>query len=353
MSFRNELIDYYEPTKEMVSTNLKELKELTELLQKIAKLQEFYGHSLSKLLKGAKVGNKSTGTIKNAIEVLKTEYQQIGDAHENIAKTTLNEISKSLIEVTKSIKQSKKSIASTSDKQGKVVQNLKKKYESSQSKLTKVDSELNSIQGDNPKAEKLKTTKSKLEEEVSQNKRNYDSNQTEFTDKVVPGVMDKFEECEKNRIQGIQKGLELLSSMNSTKLLEPFQESMRKVNQAISSINLQTDIQAFIQNAQSGKSSEFKSEKKSKTTTTNTTNTTTTKRIEGFNVSKTNQKPQAKSNTFKVRAIYDYQAEDETQIDLKVNQIIVVSNTEDENWWIGKIGSKEGYFPSNYVERVD
>ncbi|CRK92531.1 CLUMA_CG006068, isoform A [Clunio marinus] len=57
-------------------------------------------------------------------------------------------------------------------------------------------------------------------------------------------------------------------------------------------------------------------------------------------------------------AKFDYQAQGEDELDLKVGQIVwVLSKDEsisgDYGWWTGKIGDKVGIFPANYVTNVD
>ncbi|XP_060763167.1 drebrin-like protein A isoform X2 [Neoarius graeffei] len=55
----------------------------------------------------------------------------------------------------------------------------------------------------------------------------------------------------------------------------------------------------------------------------------------------------------RVRALYDYQAEDETEISFEPGDIIMDVETVDKAWWRGldKDG-RQGLFPSNYVETI-
>jgi hypothetical protein len=53
-----------------------------------------------------------------------------------------------------------------------------------------------------------------------------------------------------------------------------------------------------------------------------------------------------------VTALYDYAGEQATDLSFKKgDQITVVKKTESKNdWWTGRLGSREGAFPANYVQ---
>lgn len=57
---------------------------------------------------------------------------------------------------------------------------------------------------------------------------------------------------------------------------------------------------------------------------------------------------------FLVRAMYDFEVQEDPEADaelaFKKGEIITVFDSKDENWWGGRIGDREGYFPKLYVE---
>jgi hypothetical protein len=58
----------------------------------------------------------------------------------------------------------------------------------------------------------------------------------------------------------------------------------------------------------------------------------------------------------KVRVLYDYNAQSQIELTIRVGDIIEVTNTQItdcEGWWEGKMGLKKGQFPANYVESID
>lgn len=56
---------------------------------------------------------------------------------------------------------------------------------------------------------------------------------------------------------------------------------------------------------------------------------------------------------FLVRALYDFDVTEDPEADaelaFKKGEIITVFDSKDENWWGGRIGDREGYFPKLYV----
>ncbi|TSN86102.1 Drebrin [Bagarius yarrelli] len=55
----------------------------------------------------------------------------------------------------------------------------------------------------------------------------------------------------------------------------------------------------------------------------------------------------------RVRALYDYQAEDDTEISFEPGDIIIDVETVDKAWWRGfSKDGRQGLFPSNYVETI-
>ncbi|KAK3514586.1 hypothetical protein QTP70_021644, partial [Hemibagrus guttatus] len=66
-----------------------------------------------------------------------------------------------------------------------------------------------------------------------------------------------------------------------------------------------------------------------------------------------NGESSADRRLLRVRALYDYQAEDDTEISFEPGDIIMDVETVDKAWWRGfSKDGRQGLFPSNYVETI-
>eukprot|EP01156_Anaeramoeba_ignava_P021898 Anaeramoba_ignava/c19906_g2_i2.p1 GENE.c19906_g2_i2~~c19906_g2_i2.p1 ORF type:complete len:237 (-),score=82.22 c19906_g2_i2:46-756(-) len=53
------------------------------------------------------------------------------------------------------------------------------------------------------------------------------------------------------------------------------------------------------------------------------------------------------------KALFDYKAQEDTEITLTAGSIIEIANMDDESWWTGKLpDGTEGFVPSSYVEII-
>ena len=53
-----------------------------------------------------------------------------------------------------------------------------------------------------------------------------------------------------------------------------------------------------------------------------------------------------------MKVICDYEAQNWYELTIKKGDLIDLVNDDDNKWWKGKVGGKEGYFPAAYVEKV-
>jgi len=54
----------------------------------------------------------------------------------------------------------------------------------------------------------------------------------------------------------------------------------------------------------------------------------------------------------KVKALFEFWAENEAELSFQVGDVITVINRDDEGWWEGELNGQRGLFPRNYVEEV-
>eukprot|EP00939_MAST-03C_sp_MAST-3C-sp1_P000332 g332.t1 len=64
------------------------------------------------------------------------------------------------------------------------------------------------------------------------------------------------------------------------------------------------------------------------------------------------RKKAAESFVLWVKAMFDYDANDEEELSFQEGDEMGIVRKEDDNWWIAKKGSREGMIPSNYVKQI-
>eukprot|EP00727_Mastigamoeba_balamuthi_P004888 m51a1_g14398 hypothetical protein (537) ;mRNA; r:352634-355398 len=55
----------------------------------------------------------------------------------------------------------------------------------------------------------------------------------------------------------------------------------------------------------------------------------------------------------KCTAVYDYHAENETELELKEGDVVYVTEKDESGWWYATQGDKQGFIPANYVKPVE
>lgn len=51
-------------------------------------------------------------------------------------------------------------------------------------------------------------------------------------------------------------------------------------------------------------------------------------------------------------ANFDFAPQDDSELEFKRGNKILIIDKSDANWWKGSLDNKEGWFPSNYVKFV-
>ena len=49
-------------------------------------------------------------------------------------------------------------------------------------------------------------------------------------------------------------------------------------------------------------------------------------------------------------AAYDYDAREDDELSLRVNDVVKNVTRMDGGWWMGSLGGKVGFFPENFVK---
>ncbi|RKP19950.1 hypothetical protein ROZALSC1DRAFT_28505 [Rozella allomycis CSF55] len=64
-------------------------------------------------------------------------------------------------------------------------------------------------------------------------------------------------------------------------------------------------------------------------------------------------KPNVKKELFKVKALYDFVAQDSGEVGFLRDDIIIVYDATHPDWWEGEVRNRTGLFPSNYVVKLN
>ncbi|MBN3323451.1 GRAP2 protein, partial [Atractosteus spatula] len=59
--------------------------------------------------------------------------------------------------------------------------------------------------------------------------------------------------------------------------------------------------------------------------------------------------PPVQSSVFRVKALYDFMAEESDELGFRIGDIIEVLDRSDPSWWRGRLRGQTGLFPSNYI----
>lgn len=54
-----------------------------------------------------------------------------------------------------------------------------------------------------------------------------------------------------------------------------------------------------------------------------------------------------------IKALFDYKGNDSSELSFKAGESITVQMKKPDGWWVGQIGARQGFFPSNYTDAED
>lgn len=54
----------------------------------------------------------------------------------------------------------------------------------------------------------------------------------------------------------------------------------------------------------------------------------------------------------KAKALFDYEAANETELGFKAGDILTITEQDTSGWWYAELNGKQGFVPNNYVEVV-
>jgi len=57
--------------------------------------------------------------------------------------------------------------------------------------------------------------------------------------------------------------------------------------------------------------------------------------------------------SFEVKALYEFNPNGENQLALKAGDVVEVVDSSNKDWWFGKASGNQGYFPANFVQKLN
>eukprot|EP01102_Stenamoeba_stenopodia_P010181 TRINITY_DN303_c0_g1_i2.p1 TRINITY_DN303_c0_g1~~TRINITY_DN303_c0_g1_i2.p1 ORF type:complete len:556 (-),score=195.27 TRINITY_DN303_c0_g1_i2:87-1754(-) len=62
--------------------------------------------------------------------------------------------------------------------------------------------------------------------------------------------------------------------------------------------------------------------------------------------------PSSTGDVFQVKALYDYEAQNEREISFAAGSVINIMQADDNDWWYAELNGQNGYIPATFVERM-
>ncbi|KAJ6245244.1 sh3 and f-bar domain-containing protein [Anaeramoeba flamelloides] len=372
MSYATDLWDQYPLVKKKVDEDFSRLSSLNDFLQKCAKIQENYGKMLLKYCQSSKSGNGEYGTLNLGWESIRSEMERIGQLNIDCAANTIKECGKKLIDFRKETKQKRKELVDNCSKKTKVLDKLRSKLKSAQSKSEKCKQVLQvaqSLEGDKKKEQKVNKAQKnsdKAENELETAQSNFDAGEKDYYSTTIPDVLNEFQTLELERSDVVQNSYSNLVTFYKDNYISKLTQIASRMETSVQEIDKQKDVQAFSSEHKSGNQPPTGNNKSSisRTTTTSTTTisqpkfssniSTTTTNTSTQNTQETTQEnndddEEAEIVDIQVVAIYDYEAKDETDLGFSQGDSIHVIKKHSSGWWEGECNGQRGLFPMNFV----
>jgi len=221
------------------------------------------------------------------------------------------------------------------------------------------------------KADQDAKSAEKADKDYSETVKKHKELQEKFFKDSMPRLLQEFQIFEEDRIKNLKSHFEIVSSF-----LEPIPDNLRSLNQtlakSIQSIDVDRDIGNFISKNKNSKTGPDYAVYEPYDSANSTTTSSDRGSIivpasssasfpvirdnssSNLNTSYIKSKSVTEKAGEKVKAVYDYKAQDENELSFKANEIISVLREDESGWWHGESASgATGIFPSNFVESID
>lgn len=380
-------------------------KDFEEYMEKRARIEKDYGESLVRLAKNSS-GKDEVGTLRESWDQMKHETESSGRIHLGLAQKILDEIHHTVKEFREQQREIRKKSEDTVKRAAQYKKTsynksntLKATYENKCKDADRAD-ENNSRLHSNPQAKAKELTQSAKKMEVTkQAANNADLTYQEsirvleearvLWEREMELLCKQFQELEEQRIAYIRHQMWTFCNLCSQATVQ-VDESCEKVRKSLEKCDVDADIDLFVNEKSTGSGrpqaipyinfyhptdnlggsgirvggavsmnppthqpKEFpplppapmdSGDMGDSAVYSSINEAVDTSQLveDGYYAT-----PKA---TDKAVVLYDYEAQGEQELDLNEGDIVTIVSKEDDVWWCGHIGGKQGMFPSTYVE---
>eukprot|EP01136_Pigoraptor_vietnamica_P039069 Opistho-1_new@109225 len=361
-------------------------KNVAEYIKRRAKIEESYGKELSNLAKMLG-GKDEIGTLKAAIESLRQETDEMGQAHIRMAAQLLTEFEKPLMEfktrqkldrkaAEDPLKKSQKSKLSAYEKMVKA----KKNYDSKCKEADAAEEAANRGGGKDPakarqKADKARQSAHSADTQYQEAVRQLEEIRVGWEEEFVM-CATRFQEIDVERINFTRDTV--WNTLNVFVSQTQFDEqSYEKIRKSLEACSPEADVETVAQtvgtgrdrpapaqyvNFYSGASTSFDAGRRTSSFSSNgggtirrgtgsfTTPSSGTLRGAPAPPPPVQEEEFSRADGECVRAPYDYDAQGDEELSFRAGDVITIVNKEDDLWWLGELNGRQGMLPTNFVE---
>lgn len=388
-TFADDLWDKFDAIIKQVRNGKNFTGTASKYLLKRAQIEREYAKSLHKLAQDKTfTGESELGTVRDCWQSTRDELADFSLKHENFA-TEMTKTVELMTAYLNEKKKYRKTLVANGDKLTRELRaaeakesRAKQNYEAMKKKQEEVEDEANKVSGTAKEAKAKKTAEAATKKaeladtEYRDAVKQLQSAQQKFYHDEMPKILEELQKLEENRMDSMKEWF--LSVVASQEAIPPAlstaSQNMRKVAEAI---DRQADIAGFISSNTTGsvKPPEAKYEpfasstdspgmpRQSSRMSMSPVAIVKSQAPSGANGAVTSPAavhtaaaaaaPSAAPVKQLVRALYNYDATEDSELSFKANEKLVVIQKDDSGWWQGELNGRVGMFPSNFVEIID
>lgn len=408
-TFADDLWDKFELIVKQVRNGKNFTNTAGKYLQKRAQIEREYAKNIHKLAQDKSFSaDTELGTVRDCWSTTRDEFADFSSRHETLA-VELTKIADSIQNYLNEKKKYRKTLVANGEKLTRELKAAEQKesraklnYESLKKKQEESEDEANKVSGTAKEAKAKKTSEAAAkkaeiaDQEYRDAVKQLQVAQQKFYNDEMPKILEELQKLEENRLDNMKEWF--LSGVIVQETIAPaLTTTVQNIRRATEAIDRQADINGFITatTTHSVKPPEAKyepyagSSEASRAQSRMSMSPVTLKKADSMSPIVTSSIPNGTPSTQstastvsvppaaaaaapvasttaaastaaptgglrqQVRALYNYDATEDSELSFKANERLVVLQKDDSGWWQGELNGRVGMFPSNFVEVVD